>query len=249
MVASAGAGRTEEGDGLAIGDRAGGVLVRIGPYSEGRAFLEQALAGSEGAAPSVRAKALDVSGKMVSILGDQDRAQVLHEESLALSQALRDTAGIARSLQGLGWVDRNRGDYTAARRLSAEALALWREVGDKEGVASTLRLLGLLHDIQGEPERARTLYEESLVLRRELGNKSGIADSLRVLAQGHFHSQGDPLAVRSLLEEGLALYREIGDKSGIGNCLGLSAQVALSQGDVATARRLAVESVALKRDG
>ena len=219
-----------------------------GPYSEGRAFLEQALAGSEGAAPSVRAKALDVSGKMVSILGDQDRAQVLHEESLVLSQALRDTAGIARSLQGLGWVDRNRGDYTTARRLSAEALALWREVGDKEGVASTLRLLGLLHDIQGEPERARTLYEESLVLRRELGNKSGIADSLRVLAQGHFHSQGDPLAVRSLLEEGLALYREIGDKSGIGNCLGLSAQVALSQGDVATARRLAVESVALQRE-
>src|SRR5204863_1441752 len=104
---------------------------------------------------------------------------------------------------------------------------------------STLRLLGLLHDIQGEPERARTLYEESLALRRELGNKSAIADSLRMLAHELFHSQGDPMAVRSLLEEGLALYRETGDKSGIGYCLGLSAQVALSQGEVATARRLA----------
>jgi predicted ATPase/class 3 adenylate cyclase/DNA-binding CsgD family transcriptional regulator len=219
-----------------------------GPYSEGRAFLEQALAGSEGVAPSVRAKALDTSGKMVGILGDQDRAQVLHEESLALSQALGDPAGIARSLQGLGWVERHRGNYTAARRLSTEALALWREVGDKERVASTLRLLGLLHDTQGEHERARTLYEESLVLRRELGNKSAIADSLRMLAHELFHSQGDPMAVRSLLEEGLALYRETGGKNGIGYCLGLSAQVALSQGEVATARRLAEESVALQRE-
>jgi len=219
-----------------------------GSSSEGRAFLEQVLAQSEGVAPSVRAKAISTSGLMVSILGDQDRAQVLYEESLALSQSLGDTAGIARSLQGLGWVERHRGNLTAARRLSEEALALWREVGDKERVASTLRLLGLLHDLQGEPERARTLYEESLALRRKLGDKNGIADSLRLLAQGHFQSQGDPMAVRSLLEEGLALYREIGGKSGIAICLSLSAQVALSQGDVATARRLAEESLALQRE-
>jgi predicted ATPase/serine/threonine protein kinase/DNA-binding CsgD family transcriptional regulator len=219
-----------------------------GSYSEGRAFLEQALAGSEKIAPSVRAKALDASGEMVSILGDQDRAQVLHDESLALFQSLGDTAGIARSLQGLGWVARDRGNYSEARRLSEEVLALWREVGDTERVASTLRLLGVLHDFQGEPEKARTLYEESLVLSRQLGNKSGIADSLRMLAQGLFYSQGDPMAVRSQLEEGLALYRETGGKSGIAICLSLIAQVTLSQGDVATANRLAEESVALYRE-
>jgi DNA-binding CsgD family transcriptional regulator/tetratricopeptide (TPR) repeat protein len=219
-----------------------------GSYSEGRAFLEQALTGSESVAPSVRAKALDASGEMVSFLGDQDRAQVLHEESLTLFQSLGDTAGIARSLQGLGWVARDRGNYSEARRLSEEVLALWREVGDTERVASTLRLLGVLHDFQGEPERARTLYEESLVLSRKLGNKSGIADSLRMLAQGLFNSQGDPMAVRSLLEEGLALYRETGGKSGIAICLSLIAQVTLSQGDVVTANRLAEESVALYRE-
>jgi predicted ATPase/class 3 adenylate cyclase/DNA-binding CsgD family transcriptional regulator len=219
-----------------------------GSYSEGRAFLELALARSEGVAPSVRANALEASGEMVSILGDQDRAQVLFEESLALSQDLGDTAGIACSIQGLGWVARDRGNYTAARRLSEEALSLWREVGDKERIASTLRLLGVLHDFQGEPERARTLYEESLALERELGNKSGIADSLRMVEQGLFHSQGDPLGVRSLVEESLALYRETGGKSGIAICLGLSAQVALSQGDIATARRFAEESVTLYRE-
>jgi predicted ATPase/DNA-binding CsgD family transcriptional regulator len=235
-----------------MGLRLGIALKRFwyvrGSYSEGRAFLEQALAGSEKVAPSVRAKALDASGEIVSILGDQDRAQVLHEESLTLFQSLGDTAGIARSLQGLGWVARDRGDYSEARRLSEEVLALWREVGDTDRVASTLRLLGVLHNFQGEHERARTLYEESLMLSRNLGNKSGIADSLRMLAQGLFYSQGDPMAVRSLLEEGLALYRETGGKSGIAICLCLIAQVTLSQGDVATANRLAEESVALYRE-
>jgi predicted ATPase/DNA-binding CsgD family transcriptional regulator len=219
-----------------------------GPYSEGRAFLEQALAGSEGVAPSVRAKALYASGEMVSILGAQDRAQVLYEEGLALSRELGDTAGIARFLQGLGWVAWHRGNYTAARRLTEETLALWREVGDKERVAWTLSMLGLLYEVQGEPERARSLSEESLALHRELGNKGGMADALFVLAQEHLHSQGDPMAVRSLLEESLALYREGGYKPGMANCFALSARLALSQGDVVTARQHAEESVALYKE-
>jgi DNA-binding CsgD family transcriptional regulator/tetratricopeptide (TPR) repeat protein len=219
-----------------------------GSYSEGRAFLEQALAGSEGVAPSVRAKAIDASGQMVAILGDLERAQGLFEGSLALSQSLGDTAGIARSLQGLGWIAQIRGSYTAARRLAEEALVLGREVGDKERIAWALRLLAVQHAFQGERERARILFEESLALHRELGNKSSIADSLLMLAQEYFHAQSDPMAVRSLLEESLALNRETGDKSGIANSLGLSAQVALSQGDVATAHQLAEESVALQRE-
>ena len=145
-----------------------------GHHSEGQMFLEQALVGSEGVAPSVRAKALYATGDMAINIGDLDRAQVVLEEGLALSRGLGDTAEIARFLNGLGWVDWDRGNYTAARRLAEEALVLWREVGDKECVASTLNLLGSVYECQGETERARSLYEESLVLHRELGNKGGI---------------------------------------------------------------------------
>ena len=56
------------------------------------------------------------------------------------------------------------------------------------------------------------------------------------------------MAVHSLLEEALALYREVGDKSRITNYFTLSARLALSQDDMATARRLAVEGVALNRE-
>jgi len=219
-----------------------------GYHSEGVTFLEQALEGSEGVAPSVRAKALYATGDMAINVGDLDRGQVLIEEGLALSRGLGNTAGIARFLNCLGWVDLDKGNYATARRFAEEALVLWKEVGDKESIASTLDLLGAVYESQGEPERARPLYEESLVLRRELGNKGGIADSLFMLAREHFLSQGDPLTVHSLLEEGLALYREFGDRSRITDYFNLSARLALSQGDVASAHRLVEESVAMCRE-
>ncbi len=219
-----------------------------GYHGEGATFLEQALGGSEGVAPSVRAKALYATGDMAINVGDLDRGQVLIEEGLALSRGLGNTAGIARFLNCLGWVDLDKGNYATARRFAEEALVLWKEVGDKESIASTLDLLGSVYESQGEPERARPLYDESLVLRRERGNKGGIADSLFLLAQEHFLAQGDPLTVRSLLEEGLALYREIGDRSRITDYFNLSARLALSQGDVATARQFAEESAALCRE-
>jgi predicted ATPase/class 3 adenylate cyclase/DNA-binding CsgD family transcriptional regulator len=230
---------------LRLGAALGGFWSVRGPYSEGRAFLEQALLGSKGGAPSVRAKALFAFGEMLSILGDQNRAQVLYEECLTLYRTLGDTVGIARVLYGIGWVAWHRGNYTAARQILEEALTLWREVGDKERVASTLNLLGLQYETQGEHERAHALYEEGLVLHRELGYKDGIAESLILLAQHHILTLGDLKAVRPLLEESFALYMEGGYTPGVANYLGLSALVALSQGDMAIARRLAEESVAL----
>jgi predicted ATPase/class 3 adenylate cyclase/DNA-binding CsgD family transcriptional regulator len=233
---------------LRLGSALHGFWYLRGHNSEGRTFLEQALVGSEGVVASARAKALFATGEMLIRLGDQDQARVLFEESLALYRELKDTAGIARSLQGLGWVAQNRGNYTAARLVTEEALALWREVGDRKQIASSLLLVGLLYDTQGEAEGARTLYEESLSLARQLGNQSAIANALFMLAEGHFLSQGDPMAVRSRLEEVLALYNEVGDKPGIANYFYLSARLALSQGNVVTARQFSEECVRLNRE-
>src|SRR5947209_1803406 len=88
---------------LRLGSALNGFWYLRGHNSEGRTYLEQALVGSEGVAASTRAKALFALGDMLMRLGDQDRAQGLFEESLALCRELEDTAGIARSLLGLGW--------------------------------------------------------------------------------------------------------------------------------------------------
>jgi predicted ATPase/serine/threonine protein kinase/DNA-binding CsgD family transcriptional regulator len=219
-----------------------------GHHSEGRTFLEQALVGSEGVAPSVQAKALSTAGRLALNQSDMDRGEVLCEQSLALSRELGDTAGIALSLQRLAVVAWVRNNSAAAYALTEEALALWREVDDKAHVAWTLSRLAYMASQQGEYARALALCEASLTLYRQLDSNIGTADVLLRLAEVRYVSQSDPEQIISLLEEALALSREVGDKMRIGVCLRLSGQLALSQGNAVEAHSLAGESLALFRE-
>jgi predicted ATPase/DNA-binding CsgD family transcriptional regulator len=242
----------EAGWGKEMALRLGGALWQFwqvrGHYSEGRIFLERALAGGEAVIASVRAKAIKAAAGLAFFQGNTDRAEALWRESLALYRELGDTANIASSLYWLAEVTSFRGNLAAARSLIGEALALCRESGDKGNIAWALNHLAVLDVIQGEYARAHALYEESLALHRELGNMRGIANSLFRLAEMLFITQGDQASIRSLLEEGLALFGAVGDKDGTAQSLCLSGRLALSQGDLATARSLAEECVALSRE-
>jgi predicted ATPase/class 3 adenylate cyclase/DNA-binding CsgD family transcriptional regulator len=244
--------RGEAGSPLEIAIRLSAALRRFwivhSHWSEGRNFLERALAGSKGVATSLRAKALITAANLANIQADNDRAEALAEESLALYRVLRDTQGVALSLRQLAVAAGRRGRHAAARSLNEEALALFRKSGDKEGAAWSLFNLAWLAIDHGEYTRGRTLLEESLAMHKELGNKWSIALSLLGLASVLFYSQDDQALVRALLEESLALLREVGYKEGIADSFILSGQLALSQGDAATANSLAEESLVLNRD-
>ncbi|TMD62504.1 MAG: tetratricopeptide repeat protein, partial [Chloroflexi bacterium] len=245
--------------------RLGGALRRFwvvhGYLSEGRNFLERALAvgaahPGDGKASladtrieaSVRAKALIVAGHLAIIQGDYERAEPLCKESLALYRELEDQPGIAFSLSLLGSVSWTKGNMVAARTLTEEALAISRQVDDAERSAYSLFILGLLSSSQGEYTRACALYEESLAIHRALRNKLGIAHSLSQLAQVLLVSQSDQARVSPLLEECLALSREVGFKEGVAAYYCISGQLALTQGDLLTARSLAEKSVVLYRE-
>jgi predicted ATPase/DNA-binding CsgD family transcriptional regulator len=232
--------------------RLGGALREFwrvhGNISEGRNFLERALAASEGIEASAEAKALIAAANLAYIQSDYDRTEVLCKESLALYRELEDQPGIAFSVYLLGNVAWIRGDTTTARSLLAESLALARAVDDEQRVAWSLFVQGLLESSQGEYARARALFEESLAIHREMQNKRGIAHTLSQLAQVLFVSQSYQAGVPSLLEECLAISREIGFKEGIAASFWLSGQVALGQGDLVTAHSLAEKSVALYKE-
>src|SRR5437763_17100 len=147
----------EAGGSMEMALRLGGALRRFwwgrGHWSEGRNFLERALAtglADTWIDPSVRAKALLAASNLIFVQSDYERAKVLSEESLALYRELEDRHGIAYSLYRLGNVAWVRGDTAAARSLIGEALALFREVDDKEYIAYSLFSLGLFASSQGE---------------------------------------------------------------------------------------------------
>jgi len=232
--------------------RLGGALRRFwrtrGHLSEGRTYLERALAGSGGVAASVRAKALQAAADVALNQSDYARGETLCKESLVLCRELKDRRGIAFSLRLLGWAVWNSGDPVTARSLMEEALALRREVGDKEHIAESLCYLAMLAGYQGKYARGRTLIEEGIMLFRQVGDQRGMAWSLLLLAEMLFSSQGDQVAVRSLLEESLMLCRELHEKGGMAEAFVILGQVTLDQGDATTARALAEESLALHRE-
>jgi len=232
--------------------RLGGALRdfwRIHGYiSEGRNFLERALAESGGIEASVQAKALIAAANLAFIQSDYDRTEMLSQESLRLYRELEDQPGIAFSVYLLGFVAWTRGNIAKARSLLTESLALARAVDDEQRAAWSVFVQGLLESSQGEYARAHTLFEESLAIHRRLQNKRGIAHALSQLAQVLIVSQRDLARVPSLLEECLAVSREIGFKEGIAASFWLSGQVALGQGDLVTARSLAEKSVVLYKE-
>jgi predicted ATPase/DNA-binding CsgD family transcriptional regulator len=249
----------KSGGNIEIALRLGGALRRFwvvhNHISEGRSFLERALATGKvlvsspaRATKAVRAKALIAAANMAVIQSDYERTQILAAESLTLFRELEDQHGIALSLYLLGSAAWTRGNSTASRILTEEALAISRAIGDRERVAWSLFTLGMWHSRQGEYAKARTLFEESLAMHRELGIKRGTAYSLVQLAQVLFVTGQDVEVLSSLVEEGHALFKELGDREGIATALRLLGQVALVQGDVATARQYAVESVRLYRE-
>jgi len=62
----------------------------LGHWSEGRTFLERALAASEGVTPSVRAKALYTAANLAFVQSDYEQAETHSSESLALYRELED---------------------------------------------------------------------------------------------------------------------------------------------------------------
>jgi non-specific serine/threonine protein kinase len=189
-----------------------------GYFSEGRDWLEAALADHDQGLSPQRATALHGAATLANVQSDYGRAAALHGEALALRRALGDVQGIAASLNGLGSVASSQSQYGQASVLFKEAETLWRALGDNRGVAISLVNLGKMASFQGEYERAVNLTEEALALARTLGDTSAIAASLINLAMVAY-LRGDHGRAITLLEERLALQRALGNTLGIASSL------------------------------
>ncbi len=232
--------------------RLGGALRNFwivhGHISEGRNFLDRALAAPGNIDAIVQAKALVVAAHLAFNQSDHNRAEMLCKDGLALYRTLEDQLGIAIALSLLGSVAWTKGRMAEARTLTEESLTIARQIDAMELTAYTLFVLGLVDSSQGEYSRACAMFEESLAIHRKFQNKRGMAHTLSQLAQVLFVAQTDAARVISLLEECRALSSQVGFKEGIAAYYCVSGQVALSQGNLASARSLAEQSVASYRE-
>jgi predicted ATPase/class 3 adenylate cyclase/Tfp pilus assembly protein PilF len=218
-------------------------------YSEGRRWLEQALAIEGRVLPESRAMALAGVGEMASEQGDYDRAKEACEEGLELLEHEARVASEAKIflLAFLGWVALEREEHGQAQQLFEESLALSRQMRDTWWLASSLLDLALVPQSLGDAERATELYEESIDLFREQGDKQGLAICLGNLAMV-VYSRGDLGRAAQLTEEGVALLRELGARGGVALGLYNLGWIALLQDDLGRAADLYSESLSLSWD-
>ena len=187
----------------------------LGYLSEGRRWLEAAIASPASRESPHRAKALVGAGMLASRQGDYERATALYEEALAIYRGKGDKQGIALALARLGAIANEQGEFDRADGFYRESLALSREMGDKVATAGILNNLGNQEVLRGNVEQAVAFYLDSLELSRELGHKQRTATALLNLGRLAFYNQGDYERAIAYLEESLTLYRELGSKGGI----------------------------------
>jgi predicted ATPase/DNA-binding CsgD family transcriptional regulator len=232
--------------GLRLSGALAGFWHMRGYLSEGRRWLERALAKGHALSAPARAKALAGAGYMARLQGDYERSVDLSEECLALSRKLGDTSGIATALYVLGWVEVLRNEPERAEALIEEAVTLRRALGDTVGLANALLALGLVAVAQRDYEWAAALHEESLMLARKAGDDFAVGTSLGLGALASL-SRGDHRRTRTLCEEGFELSRRMKARNLTAIHLHISAALAGSQGRAVRSARLWGAAEALRR--
>jgi tetratricopeptide (TPR) repeat protein len=165
---------------------------------------------------------------------------------LAVARAEATTsADRARALMWLGHFEWIAGRVERARPLVEDSVAQARAVDDGRLLGTALRILGYVEEADNRV-KARRLTEEAVAVSRAVGYKRELAFALHALAN-HLLALGELEPVESLLIESLAVARESGDA--IIQCEALCGLTWVSHrhGEVARARAMIEEGLALAR--
>ena len=208
-----------------------------GHLGEGRAWLERALADGEDAPPSLRGRAQVAVSCLAFGQSNYPVVLAFAEASLAVSESIGDTTGIAAARFMLGMVPQMQGNYALSMARLEEVLEQWRQIGDRFWVGVTLTQLG--ETVSGLPdfERAAALHEEALVVLREIGGPWTTSVTLTCLGSVVL-DQGDIARAEDLIRESLTLGWDIDDRWYVGHALATLARIAERQRQPRRAARL-----------
>jgi non-specific serine/threonine protein kinase len=196
---------------------------RRGHGAEGRVWLARALAHDAHLSTSVdpnlkraRLRALRSAGILACEQGDYEAADKLLADSLALAEALEDTASIAESLYWFGFNGFFLGHREQGRVRMQRCLDLWRQVGDAWGMTFPLAAQVSAALWRGEFERATTLARERLSLAQQTGDPWLIASVYGQLGLVAYH-QGQYDQASELLEATQRAFVELDDPVRLAN--------------------------------
>jgi predicted ATPase/Tfp pilus assembly protein PilF len=204
--------------------------------SEGRAWLEAALAANSDPSPA-RARALAAAALLAQRQGDFQPAHKLAQDGVELARWLGEGRGLAYALNNLGIVRLSTGDNPEARALAEESLAICEQEGYPLGVARAQMILGQAALTEGRLEDARYALEASLTYWRASGDQKNAVLCVINLGRAHL-AQGNDADAHTLFEHAAAAAAAIKDRQFEAIALWNLGDAALRQGqhDAATPR-------------
>jgi excisionase family DNA binding protein len=160
----------------------GGYWYERNHYREGRMWTERALAASERAESSLRARAMVQLGLFLGILGDPARARELAADGVALLRAGGDPEALSPALIWQGGIAIQNGAYDEAVRAFGDAIDLAETVPDASlaGAISARATsnLGIVAHLRGDLDAAVRWHGLALAACREHGYLLGTSRSL-----------------------------------------------------------------------
>jgi non-specific serine/threonine protein kinase len=212
--------------------------VTHGHIREGKHWLEEILNRSADLSPALRWELLTGLGNMNQFQGYLETAGEIYLQSLDEGRRSNDKRQIAQSLRGIAAVEYIQLSFSSAREWVNEALEVSRSTGDEFGAAASLARLGDIALAEGNASESRRWTGESLDIFRRLGYQQGIASKAGNLGAAEY-LDGDIASARLHMRECLDTTLAIGDEIDTRNVFDGFAALALNQGDLANAARLA----------
>jgi tetratricopeptide (TPR) repeat protein len=182
--------------------------------TEGRRWLESALANQDDVPTPLVVKTLEVAGNFAHWQGDYARAPALHEQGVTLGTQIDDRRLLIGILESLGMSLWLNGEPDEAIARMEQSLTLAREYGDLAAISRCLRDFGLVARSQQRYDQAQALFTESVVYARQAGNNYHLARGLCHLGRTAF-LQGDYAQAETLLRGSLTVSIQLGMETGL----------------------------------
>ena len=144
-------------------------------WAKGRDWLSKFLAAAHHPAPNVRGRALSAESGLAFRLGDNQAAEHLANQALAIARELNDPILTIDALTRLARVSLRDQNPVQTAALSRQAIELSEETGDQSLSLMPLHCLAEATRMQGDLLGARQLYQRSLDLNRKRGDQLVVA--------------------------------------------------------------------------
>ena len=218
-----------------------------GHFTEGRSWLERALA-MEGEVPfPLWAEAMAGAGTLAYHQGDSTRANELAIQLLAAARAHDSAAEMLHVLFLLGLIAYDQGALVDAEQHLSEAAMLARSADDTKWQALVLSVLGVVKRATGDVDQAVSMLTEAHDLWQARGSAWGIGVTTLGLATVAL-DRADAATAADYCRTSLTVRLAARDVWGAGQCLIAAAEIMQQCGESSSAARMLGSEAALREN-